>query len=142
MKLPKKGDLRKCNNYRGITLLSVTSKILNRLQEAVDKRLWDQQSGFRKVCSCTDHIATLRLIIERSIEWNTSLYINFIDFEKAFDSLDKTLWCIMDHYGISIKIINLIENSYNRTSCKVMHAGQLSRQPLFLDCSSWQLTGS
>lgn len=133
VKLPKKGDLRKCNNYRGITLLSVPSKIfnrviLNRLQEAVDKRLRDQQAGFRKDRSCTDHIATLRIIIEQSIEWNTSLYINFIDFEKAFDSLDRaTLWQLMDHYGIPTKIINLIKNSYEGTSCKVMHAGQLSQ---------------
>lgn len=133
VKLPKKGDLRKCNNYRGITLLSVPSKIfnrviLNRLQEAVDRRLRDQQAGFRKDRSCTDHIATLRIIIEQSIEWNTSLYMNFIDFEKAFDSLDRTtLWQLMEHYGIPTKIINLIKNSYDGTSCRVMHAGQLSR---------------
>lgn len=133
VKLPKKGDLRKCNNYRGITLLSVPSKvfnrvILNRLQEIVDKKLRDQQAGFMKDRSCTDHIATLRIIIEQSIEWNTSLYMNFIDFEKAFDSLDRTtLWQLMEYYGIPTKIINLIKNSYDGTVCKVMHAGQLSQ---------------
>lgn len=41
VKLLKKDDLRKSNNYRGITLLSVPSKFLNRvilnhLQEAVE----------------------------------------------------------------------------------------------------------
>src|SRR4029434_11093095 len=133
VKLLKKGDRSNCNNYRGITLLSVPSKIfnrviLNRLQDAVDKRLRDQQAGFRKDRSCTDHIATLRIIIEQSIEWNTSLYINFIDFEQAFDSLDRTgLWHLMDYYGIPTKITNLIRNSYEGTSCKVIHAGQLSR---------------
>ena len=103
VKLPKKGDLRQCENYRGITLLSVPGKvlnriILNRLQESVDKRLQDQQAGFRRDRSCTDHIATLCIIIEQSIEWNTSLHINFIDFEKAFDSLGRTaLWSLMEH---------------------------------------------
>ena len=103
MKLPKKGDLRQCENYRGITLLSVPGKVLNRiilkrLQESVDKRLQDQQAGFRRDHSCTDHIATLCIIIEQSIEWNTSLHINFIDFEKAFDSLGRTaLWSLMEH---------------------------------------------
>ncbi len=66
-----------------------TGVILNRLTEAVDKRLWDQQAGFRKDRSCTDHIATLRIIIEQSIELNTSLYIKFIDFEKAFQGFPQ-----------------------------------------------------
>ena len=30
-KIPKKGDLGKCANYRGITLLSVPGKVLNRI---------------------------------------------------------------------------------------------------------------
>ncbi|VDP51730.1 unnamed protein product [Schistosoma margrebowiei] len=42
---------------------------------------------------CTDQIKTLRIIIEQSVEWNTSLYIKFLDYEKASDSVDKrTLW--------------------------------------------------
>ncbi|VDP56816.1 unnamed protein product [Schistosoma margrebowiei] len=40
--------------------------------------------------SYTDQIATLRIIVGQSIEWNSSLYINFIDHEKAFYSVDRT----------------------------------------------------
>ena len=92
IKLPKKGDLSNCANYRGITLLSVPGKVfsrilLNRMKDAVDTKLRDQQAGFRKDHSCTDQIATLRIILEKSQEWNSSLYINFLDYEKAFDSL-------------------------------------------------------
>ena len=51
IKLPKKGDLSNCSNYRGITLLSVPGKvfsriILNRIKDAVDPLLRDQQAGF------------------------------------------------------------------------------------------------
>ena len=98
IKIPKKGDLSRCDNYRGITLLSVHGKILNRIilermKGKVDQTLREQQSGFRKDRSCTDQIATLRIIMEQSIEWNSSLYINFVDYEKAFDSVDReTLW--------------------------------------------------
>ena len=110
MKLPKKGDMRECKNYRGIVLLRVVGKILNRvmlmhLQTAVDAMLRDQQAGFRKDRFCTDQIATLRIIIEQSIEWNTSVYVNFVDFEKVFDSLDRNaLWSLMMHYGIQGKL--------------------------------------
>ena len=104
VKIPKKCNLMDCNNYRGITLLSVPGKVFNRiilerLKSAVDITLRDEQEGFRKNRSCTDEIATLRIIVEQSIEWNTPLYINFIDFKKAFDCVDwntlgnfKTLW--------------------------------------------------
>ena len=101
IKLPKKGDLRDCSNYRGIMLLSVPGKVFNRIlleriKEAVDPKLRDQQAGFRRNRSCADQIATLRIIVEQSTEWNSSLYINFIDYEKAFDSMDReTLWKIL-----------------------------------------------
>ncbi|VDP37488.1 unnamed protein product [Schistosoma margrebowiei] len=96
-KVPK-GDLSNCNNYRVITLPSIPGKVfnrvlLNRIKNSVDPKLSDQQAGFCKDRSFTDQIATLRIIVEQSIEWNSSLYINFIDYEKAFDSVDRTtLW--------------------------------------------------
>ncbi|KAI8503757.1 hypothetical protein Bbelb_187280 [Branchiostoma belcheri] len=132
IKLPKKGDIVNCNNYRGIMLLSVPGKVFNRIllermREAVDAKLRDEQAGFRKNRSCADQIATLRIIIEQSLEWNSPLYINFIDYEKAFDSIDRnTLWKILRHYGIPEKIISLIQSTYKDMSCRVLHAGQLS----------------
>ncbi|VDO49920.1 unnamed protein product, partial [Schistosoma margrebowiei] len=72
--------------------------------------------------SCTDQIATLRIIVEQSVEWNSSLYINFIDYEKAFDSVDRrTLWKLLRHYGVPEKIVNIIRNSYDGLQCKVVH---------------------
>ena len=52
----------------------------------------------------------MRSIIEQSIEWQSSLYVNFIDFEKAFDSVHRdSLWLIMRSYGIPSKIINMVK---------------------------------
>ncbi|VDO56830.1 unnamed protein product [Schistosoma margrebowiei] len=80
-----------------------------------------------EVRSCTDRIATPRIIIEQSVEWNFSMYINFVDYEKAFDSVDRrTLWKILQHYGVPEKIVNIIRNSYNGLQCKVVHGGQLT----------------
>ena len=133
IKLPKKGDLSRCANYRGITLLSVPGKVFNRIllermKVAVDPLLRDEQAGFRPNRSCADQIATLRIILEQSLEWNTPLYINFVDYEKAFDSVDReTLWRLLRHYGVPNKIVNIIRNSYSEMNCKVIHEGQLSR---------------
>ena len=132
VKIPKKGDLSNCNNYRGITLLSIPGKVftrilLERIKETVDGQLRDNQAGFRKNRSCTDQIAALRIIVEQSIEWNSPLLVNFIDFEKAFDSIDRdTLWKLLRHYGIPPKIVTLIQKMYDGTSCKVLHEGRLT----------------
>ena len=74
--------------------MSVPGKVFNRIllermRDAVDVRLRDHQAGFRRDRSCTDQIATLRIIVEQSLEWNSSLYVNFVDFLKAFDSLHR-----------------------------------------------------
>ena len=89
-------------------LLSVPGKVLNRMKEVVDPKLRDQQAGFRRNRSCANQIASLRIIVEQSLEWNSPLYINFIDYEKAFDSVDReTLWKLLRHYGVPEKIIAL-----------------------------------
>ena len=132
IKLPKKGDLSSCSNYRGITLLPIPGKVfnrvlLNRIKDAIDPQLREQQAGFRKNRSCTDQIAMLRIILEQSLEWNSPLYINFVDYEKAFDSVDRqTLWKLLRHYGIPEKITNIIRNSYEGMTCRVVHGRQLT----------------
>ena len=132
IKLPKKGVVRECKKSRGISLLTLVRKILNRVmllrpQAAVDAVLRDQKAGFRKDGSFNDQIATPRLIIEQSIEWDTSVYINFVDFEKAFDSLDRNaLWNVIMHYGIPGKFIRIFKNSYCAMTCKIVHSGKLT----------------
>ena len=54
VKLPKKGDLSICDNWRGITLLSIPSKILCSVILQRIKTLRDEQAGFRQECSCVD----------------------------------------------------------------------------------------
>ena len=93
----------------------------------LDEKLREEQAGFRKNKSCTDHIATLRIIREQSIVCQLSLYINFIDFEKAFDSVDRdVIWILMHHYGIPAKFVTLIQQVYEYYTCEVIHNGKLS----------------
>ena len=130
--IPKKGNLSECKNWRGIMLLSVPSKILcriilDRIQGTVNMKLRKEQAGFRMDKSCTDHIATPRFIVERCIEWQSSLYINFVDFEKPFDSIDRTvLWKLLRHYGLPTKCLTLIKNMYEGFTGHVIFNGQVS----------------
>ena len=68
--LPKKGDLSHCKNWRGIMLLNMASivfckVILKSIKMALDGKLIEKQAGFRPGRSCTDQIATLRIIVEQ-----------------------------------------------------------------------------
>ena len=59
VKLAKKGDLSLCKNYRGIMLLSTAEKVLNRIilermREAVERILRENQTGFRLPRSTAD----------------------------------------------------------------------------------------
>ena len=126
VKLPKKGNLTDCGNWRGITLLSVPAKvmgrvIITRLYDAVDGLLREEQAGFRSGRNTVEHIFVLRNIIEQSLEWNASLYTCFVDYEKAFDSVHReTLWRIMHSYGIPSKFIRMVKLFYSNTKCAVI----------------------
>ena len=131
-KLPKKGDLSNCDNWRGITLLSIASKVfckilLFRIEDQIDLLLREEQAGFRKSRGCIDQIFALRDIIEQASEWQKPLFINFVDFKKAFDSICReAIWRILRHYGIPAKIINLIKLFYTKFECCVDLNTQLS----------------
>ena len=55
------------------------------------------------------------------IEWNVPLYINFIDFKKAFDSVHReSLWKILRAYDIPHKIVTIIRTFYEQFECSVI----------------------
>ena len=114
---------------RSPNLLSVPGKVfcrvlLHRIKTSVERILREEQAGFRGGRSCVDQIFVLRTIIEQSLEWNSSLYVNFIDFEKAFDSVHHaTLWSILRSYGFPEKVINILSSMYADNRCCVRHGG-------------------
>ncbi|MCP4238259.1 MAG: hypothetical protein GY770_32620, partial [Aestuariibacter sp.] len=50
-----------------------------------------------------------------------------IDYEKAFDSVARdSLWKLLRHYGVPVKIVSIIRKSYEGMSCRVMHGQHLT----------------
>ena len=91
----KKGDRTDCGNYRGISLLSIAVKIfarilLNRISTHITP---ETQCGFRGNRSTISMIFCLRQLQEKCIEQDRPLYMVFVDFSKAFDTVRRTgLW--------------------------------------------------
>ena len=81
-----------------ITLMCCVSKlyssILNRRQQTFLEKnniLVEEQNGFRASRSCIDHILVLCSILRNRKALGLSTFLSFIDFQKAFDSIDRNL---------------------------------------------------
>ena len=131
IKLAKKGNLKDCKNSRGITLLPVVGKILgriiiDRIRRGIDSRLRKEQAGYRRGRGTTEQVFILRNIIEQVNEWQATLHLTFVDFEKAFDSVHReSLWLIMKKYGIPEKIVKIVKTFYEDFQCAVEHQGEI-----------------
>ena len=105
--IPKKGNAKECSNYHTITLIShaskVTLKILQaKLQQYVNHELPHVQAGFREGRGTRDQIANIHWIIEKARGFQNNIYFWFIDYSKAFNSVDHNkLWEILKEMGIS-----------------------------------------
>ena len=87
--------------------------MIDRIRTRVESKLRKEQAGFRPGRGTTEQIFILRNI-EQSIEWQSSLYVNFIDFKKAFNSVHRdSLWLIMRSYGIPSKIVSMVKVLYD-----------------------------
>ena len=97
--IPKKDkDPRDPLNNRCITIMCCVAKIYStllntRIQKFLDDNsiLVDEQNGFRASRSCIDHIFSLVTVLRNRKSQGKSTFISFIDFKKAFDSVDRTL---------------------------------------------------
>jgi len=92
----KKGDRTDCATYRVISLLSTTGKIFARIllnilsTHITPEVVPETQCGFRGIRSTVDMIFCLRQLQEKCIEQYRPLYMAFVDFSKAFDTVGRT----------------------------------------------------
>jgi hypothetical protein len=112
----KKGQTDDPGNYRPITLMNHIAKLFT---SVLNTRLlhWskdndvitDAQMGFKPGYGTTDAIFVLQSIISRYVADKKRLYCCFIDYQKAFDSIqhDK-LWLRLIKSGVTGKLLVLL----------------------------------
>jgi sorting nexin-29 len=117
----KKGDKIDCSNYRGISLLSTSYKILlnillARLTPYADEIIGVHQCEFRRNRSTTDQSFYIRQILEKKWEYNGTVHQLFIDFKKAYDSVrTEVLYNILIEFGVPRKLVGLIKMCLHET---------------------------
>ena len=122
----KKGDPTIRANYRGISLLNLSYKVLSsviceRLKPIVNQLIGPYQCGFRPGKSTTDQIFTLRQILEKTREKQIDTHHLFVDYKAAFDSTIRShLYEIMSEFGIPAKLIRLCRMTLSASTCSVL----------------------
>ena len=122
---PKKGDLGLTKNYQGITVTSIAAKIYNallrnRIVPEIDNILRKNQNGFRRNRHTTLQILTIRRILKGVRAKNLQATLLFVDFTKAFDSIDRgKMEKIRQAYGLPKETVAAITILYRNTKVKV-----------------------
>ncbi|MDP6303844.1 MAG: reverse transcriptase family protein [Candidatus Nitrosopelagicus sp.] len=127
----KKGSNTETSNYRGIAVGSNLSKlflsILNtRLTKFCNKMeiIPSNQLGYRKGCRTSDHVLTLKNIIDKYILRGKQLFSCFVDFKSAFDTVwrDGMLFKLTK-FGVGGNMLRIIQNMYQTVDYRVKLIG-------------------
>ena len=129
----KKGDPLLCGNYRPVAIIPVMYKLFSRmlcdrLQPKFDEKQSQDQAAYRKGFSTEDHLLTVNLLLERSKEWGTVLWLGLVDFEKAFDTVEHDeLWKTMVKQGVPGPYVDILKALYESQTATV-RATAVSRE--------------
>ena len=116
--IPKKGNAKEWSNYHTIALISHASKVMlkilqARLQQYVNHEFPEVQVAFRKGRGTRNQIFNIRGIIKKTKEFQKNINFCFIDYAKAFDSVDHSkLWKVLKEMEIPDHLTCLLRNLY------------------------------
>jgi hypothetical protein len=111
-----KGESTDLNNYRGISVLSPISKIFEKILASQISNYFEEnklftihQHGFRKSHSCEMALHELISDLNSARDKKLTTLLLFIDFKKAFDTVDYSLLLSkLHHFGFDTEALILI----------------------------------
>ena len=115
---PKERQCQRMLNYHTIVLISHASKVMlkilqARLQQYMNHEIPDVQTGHLLPFRTRDQIANICWIVEKAREFQKNIYFCFLDYAKAFDSVDHNkLWKILKEMEIPDHLTCLLRNLY------------------------------
>ena len=120
----KKGEIDDPDNNRGVTINSCLSKLFNLLLTkrtttfTNDNQIFKyNRVGFWKGFRTSDHIFTIKTVINKYLKEYKKLYLCFVDFRKAYNSIRReALFYKLSayYYGANTNFINMSHNMYDK----------------------------
>jgi hypothetical protein len=113
----KLGDKNDINNYRGITLIALISKLFELvLLDICEERLVtsDLQFGFKANSGCNHAIFVMTEVVKYFLDNGNSVFLAALDLKKAFDRVNHfKLFTSLLTKGIPIWIVLVLQNWYS-----------------------------
>ena len=128
----QKGSKEDKNTWRGVTLLSVGTKVLarlvaNRLVRWCDSWLDEAQTGFRPGRGIDDVLQVSRRVAEEvaRVDSDEVVLLRFFDIEKAYPGVCRpAMWEVLQRRGCPDGMIRVLQGLHERTAMKVrVHGG-------------------
>lgn len=69
----------------------------------------------------TDHIFTVRQIIEKYYEYGQNVHTVFIDFKQANNNVNRQLWTALRNFRIPEKLVKMMEICNSNIFCNVRY---------------------
>ena len=116
--LLKNAGTVQCDEFRAFSLMSHLTKILlkvvsQRMKSKIMQEIDVCQYGFRADCGTRNAVFILKVLIQRSIQMQTDIYLCFVDYTKAFDRVvHNELMHFLDDLELDDKDLQLIQNLY------------------------------
>ena len=117
---------KELKNYISIAVADTVGKIFcmvlnGRLKVNVERNgvYSENQNGFRALRRGEDNMYVICEVIERMKKEGKKVYMAFLDIEKAYDKVNRSiLWKVLERCGMTEKIVNIIKSMYVNTRGK------------------------
>ena len=118
-----KGDALDRGSYRGLKLTDQVMKLMERVLDFFIRKMVvidDMQFGFVPGRVTTDAIFTLRQLQEKHFAANKTLYLAFVDLEKAFNRVARlVLWWALRSLGVEESAVRIIQAMFTNIRSQV-----------------------
>ena len=89
--------------------------LIKRILNTLDFHQPREQAGFRPGFSTTDHLHVVNQLQEKAQEYNIPLCFAFVDYDKAFDSIEfKPIFQALENHGVDKAYVDIIKHLCSR----------------------------